>query len=311
MTEKPIVGKVGIIGLGDMGGAVATTLLNHGYQIAVYNRNPGRYAPFKDQENVYIATDYKDLARKLDGNPIENKVIMFFLPAGQQITEREVLQMSAFLRKGDIILDGANMAYQDSIRLCGILEEKCGASYLDLGFGGGPTDIRNGNITLMVGGNEDAFKQSESILKAITANSVYGRVGPIGSGMKAKFILNRMFYGNFAVDAECSATLIEMGKQDPNLNVAEAFRLLAKSPPVTTTIPRAICEAYTKGELAEGSVPIVKPSDFVISGGKALETILGIELKVTNAILGLYSSMSDTTKRLFVAAKEVATGHRK
>jgi 6-phosphogluconate dehydrogenase len=296
--------QVGIIGLGSMGSNVARLLLAKNYPLVVYNKASDKYSPFQELDNVYLSKDLKDFARKLDES--ESPARVWIMVPGGTVTNGLVKELSALLKKGDIVIDASNSMYGDSIANYNLLKKK-GISYLDVGCAGGPDDLLKG-VSLMVGGDRAAFDETNDIFTIVCGSGTYGYLGPTGSGQMAKLVHNTIFYGIFPVYSEGIELLLRMKKENPGLDTDEALRLLSKSPPITTGIMEAIAATVKAGSLPDGPAPTIGVSTMVESGtAKAQE--LGVTLNITRNILAGYSAMSETTRKIYGAAKKKLTGH--
>lgn len=179
--------QIGFIGLGRMGKNMVQRLLQNGHQIVAWNRSP---QPLKDVEMLGAtpATTVEELIQKLPSP----KVVWIMLPSGET-TENMVKQVSKSLKPGDIIIEGGNSNYKDSIRRA---EEarKQGLHYLDVGTSGGIWGLKVG-YCIMIGGEEIAYKKLEPIFKSLAPENGYLHVGPSGSGHFVKMIHNGIEYG--------------------------------------------------------------------------------------------------------------------
>lgn len=295
--------EIGIIGLGSMGGNIARVLHSKGYSLALYDKTRDKYPAFESMKNVYLANDNKDLVRKLTSSG-GSATVWIMLPGGD-ITNAAVSELSSLMRNNDIVIDGSNSLFEDSISNYEKLKDK-GISYIDVGCAGGPEDLLTG-VSLYVGGDRSAFERTENIFKALSGNQTYGYVGASGSGQKVKLVHNMIFYGIFPVYAEGAAFLLKIKETDPNLDVNESLRLLASSPPINRDVMDAIYRAYKENKLP-ADAPQIKISEMVLQGSRKAES-MGIRLNVINAVLDGYKSMSEETRRIYTAAKRIVTGH--
>jgi 6-phosphogluconate dehydrogenase len=146
------------------------------------------------------------------------------LPAGD-VTESYVEQMSSLLSAGDILIDGANSWFKDSMRR-GTMLQASGIHFVDAGVSGGVWGLDNG-YALMVGGDEAALATITPILKALAPAPDRGwlHTGPIGSGHYAKMVHNGIEYGMMQAYAEGFALL--ESREDFNIDLsalAESWR---------------------------------------------------------------------------------------
>ncbi len=127
------------------------------------------------------------------------RVIWLMVPSGI-ITENTITSLSPILNKGDIIIDGGNSNYKDSVIRSNSLAEK-GIDFLDCGTSGGMTGALNG-VCAMIGGKKDVFDYCEPVFKAISVPDGYLFCGEPGSGHFTKMIHNGIEYGMMQSIAE-------------------------------------------------------------------------------------------------------------
>ena len=144
------------------------------------------------------------------------------LPAGE-ITEHHIELFNNKLDKNDIVIDGGNANYQESMRRGDLLKAN-DIGYIDAGTSGGVWGLDNG-YCMMVGGNTDHVKQIEPILKALAPSPTEGwaHVGPIGAGHFTKMIHNGIEYGMMQAYAEGFALL--KNKEEFNIDMAQVTEL--------------------------------------------------------------------------------------
>ncbi len=297
--------EIGVIGIGAMGGNIARLLQDGGYSLVLYNKTPEGYEPFRGKRGFTIAGDLADLVKKLGKEG--DRVVWMMVPGGD-VTNGIVMQLSNIMRPGDIVIDASNSIYTDSIANYNSMRA-AGVSYLDVGCAGGPDDLLNG-ATFMIGGDKDAYGRAEGIFKTLAGkNGTYGYVGGSGSGQMTKMVHNGIFYGIFPVYAEGVELLQRMSENanGSSLDMKEALRLLARSPPITTDIMGGITKAHANGEL-ERPAGAPKVSEMV---NRELDVAasMGVGLAITKAVLGGYASMSERSRSIYTAAKRIVTGH--
>ncbi|MGI0100250.1 MAG: NAD(P)-binding domain-containing protein, partial [Candidatus Micrarchaeaceae archaeon] len=233
--------------------------------------------------------------------------VVWMMINGGEATNSAVSELSGMLRKESIVIDASNSIYTDSMENYSKMKSK-GIYYLDVGCAGGPEDLTRG-VALMVGGDESAFRKVEGILRAVSGNGTYGYVGGSGCGHKTKLVHNGIFYGIMPVYSEGIGLLMKLDESGPqsNMDMGEALRLLAASPPITTDIMDAIARVHREGSIPNDA-PAAKISDMVKwESEKAAE--LGADLGITNAILRGYPSMSGKSRIIYYSAKRIITGH--
>ncbi len=186
--------KLGMIGLGKMGGNMTERLMRGGHEVAVYDRSPEtveRYAAMGSQGTDSPAS----LVAKLESP----RVVWIMVPAGKPVDDT-IAALLPRMSKGDVIIDGGNSNFHDTMRRGRELQEK-GIEFVDSGTSGGIWGLENG-YCLMIGGSEAAFKLCEPIFKTLAPPDGYARMGPTGSGHYVKMIHNGIEYGILQAYAE-------------------------------------------------------------------------------------------------------------
>lgn len=212
--------RLGMIGLGKMGGNMARRLRRAGIEVVGFNRDTSATELLATENGLIAAGSVEDLLAKLDAP----RIVWLMLPAGD-ITESYVQQMSKLLQPGDVLVDGANSYYKDSMRR-GELLAGSGIGFVDAGVSGGVWGLENG-YALMVGGTGDAFTRIQPVVQALAPAADRGWVhtGPVGSGHFVKMIHNGIEYGMMQAYAEGFALM--KGREDFNLDlaaIAESWR---------------------------------------------------------------------------------------
>lgn len=177
--------KVGMIGLGRMGAGLSERLRRGGHDVVCFDLNPE-------------LSDVDSLNELIEDLPA-SRVVWMMLPSGEP-TEDTVSQLGELLASGDILIDGGNSNYKDSIRRAEELSER-GIQFLDVGTSGGIWGLEFG-FCLMVGGSDDSFAAADPIFATIAAEDGYKHVGPVGSGHFTKMVHNGVEYGMMQSYAE-------------------------------------------------------------------------------------------------------------
>jgi 6-phosphogluconate dehydrogenase len=188
--------QLGMIGLGRMGGAMAERLLQGGHQVVVFD--PVEQA--RDAITAKGATgavSVEELVQRLS----EPRAVWVMVPAGNP-TETTIGKLGDLLSSGDVIIDGGNSYYKDSVRRAAELNKK-GINFLDVGTSGGIWGLKEG-YCLMVGGNRQAFRRLEPVFQTLAPSPQhgYGYIGPNGSGHFVKMVHNGIEYGLMEAYAE-------------------------------------------------------------------------------------------------------------
>ncbi|MCB9357537.1 MAG: decarboxylating 6-phosphogluconate dehydrogenase [Calditrichaeota bacterium] len=186
--------KLGFVGLGKMGGNMVERLLRGGHQCVVSNRSPEPIAEAV-AKGAEAASDLADLVSKLD----KPKVIWLMIPSGAPV-EDAIKTLIPLLSPGDLIIDGGNSNFRDSMRRGEELAGH-GIDYVDAGTSGGVWGLQVG-YCLMVGGNKEAFKLIEPALRTLAPENGYLHCGPTGSGHFVKMVHNGIEYAMMQAYAE-------------------------------------------------------------------------------------------------------------
>lgn len=169
-------------------------LLRGGHEVVAYDRDPQAVEALA-KEGAIPASSLADLASKLEGP----KVAWMMVPAGAP-TEMLLTELAGHFGAGDVIVDGANSHWKDSVRRAKQLESK-GILWVDAGTSGGVWGLDNG-YCLMVGGTPEAFAIVEPALATLAPPDGYAHVGPAGAGHYVKMIHNGIEYGMLQAYAE-------------------------------------------------------------------------------------------------------------
>ena len=211
--------KLAMIGLGKMGGNMASRLLRKGFEEVGYDRSADAVNQLAAKEGLTGAKSVEDAVKKLgDGQ----RILWLMLPSGAP-TETQIMELIPMLKKGDIIIDGGNSNYKHSERRGAMLAE-LGIGFMDCGTSGGIWGLENG-YCLMVGASPEVGKTMEPVLKALAPSDEDGwaHVGPIGSGHFTKMIHNGIEYGMMQAMAEGLDLL--KGKEEIDLDLAQITEL--------------------------------------------------------------------------------------
>ena len=205
--------EIGMIGLGRMGGNMAQRLLKGGHRVVAYDPNEDSVKA-AEHNGATGANSIADLVSKLSAP----RAVWVMVPSGEP-TESTINVVADALSPGDVIIDGGNSNYKDSVRRASALKGK-GISFLDAGTSGGIWGLTEG-YSMMVGGETEAFQRIEPIIQTLAPGKDfgYGHVGPAGSGHFVKMVHNGIEYGMMQAFAE-GFELME-AKQEFNLDMAQ------------------------------------------------------------------------------------------
>jgi 6-phosphogluconate dehydrogenase len=186
--------QLGLIGLGRMGSGMTLRLLQGGHQVMVYDRVPEAGAALAGK-GATVSGSLEDLGQKLKAP----RVLWLMIPAGPPVDDA-IQHLSGTLSPGDIIIDGGNSNYKDSIRRAEELRSQQ-IEFLDVGVSGGIWGLKVG-FNLMIGGNQAVFKQVEPIFQTLAPPEGYAYVGPSGAGHYSKMVHNGIEYSMLQAYAE-------------------------------------------------------------------------------------------------------------
>ena len=211
--------EVGMVGLGRMGANMTLRLLRGGHRVVATDRNP-------DAVQGSIATgaagasDLADLLGKL-ASP---RAVWVMVPSGEP-TEQTVMALAERMKPGEIVIDGGNSNYKDSMRRAKTLGER-GIDFVDVGTSGGIWGLAEG-YSMMAGGESGAIDRIRPILETLAPapDKGWGHVGPAGSGHFVKMIHNGIEYGMMQAYAEGFEIMKAKPGFDINVHqVAELWR---------------------------------------------------------------------------------------
>ncbi len=187
---------IGMIGLGRMGGDMARRLMRGGHRVVVYDSQPQAVQALVD-EGADGASSIEELAGQLPSP----RVVWVMVPSGEP-TESTIDALADALSPEDVIIDGGNSNYKDSVRRAASLAER-GLFFMDAGTSGGIWGLEEG-YSIMVGGDPEVFRRLEPVFQTLAPGSDrgYGRVGPAGSGHFVKMVHNGIEYGLMQAYAE-------------------------------------------------------------------------------------------------------------
>ncbi|AKM81346.1 MAG: 6-phosphogluconate dehydrogenase, decarboxylating [Candidatus Pacebacteria bacterium GW2011_GWF2_38_9] len=206
--------KIAYIGLGKMGKNMVLRLLEQGIEVVAWNRSEGPVAEVV-AAGATAASNFKELL----GSLAERRIIWLMLPAGE-VTDQIISELLPDLKTGDLLIDGGNSFYKDTIRRSAELAQK-GINYLDIGVSGGPGGARSG-ACMMIGGDKADYELLLPVIKAACAPDAYGYMGGNGAGHFVKMVHNGIEYGMMQAIAE-GAAVLEESPFKPDL--AEVFRV--------------------------------------------------------------------------------------
>ena len=182
--------EIGFIGLGKMGSLMAKRLLDSGHRVVGYNRHPEPTEELK-QHGLVAAYSVKELVENLEA---DRKVVWLMVPHGDPVTQLLFGEepLSELLSSGDVIIDGGNSHYKESLVNAAKLKEN-GLDFVDIGTSGGLEGAQTG-ACIMAGADVAVWEYVEPFIKDLAMEGGYQRVGEVGAGHFVKMVHNGIEY---------------------------------------------------------------------------------------------------------------------
>ena len=302
-----------MVGLGKMGANMARRLAQGGIRAALFDQNAATTQALAAEIGARSATTFATLIEQVEAP----RVIWLMLPAGDA-TETAIATIAPLLADGDVIVDGANSFYKDSVRRAAMLKRNS-LLFVDAGVSGGVHGLANG-YCLMVGGTEDAVSRIKPYLRALapapaptpapTAPGAAANValatpgaaasatpgaagwlhaGPSGAGHFVKMVHNGIEYGMMQALAEGFALM--GAKQEFDLDLAAVGELWKHGSVVRSWLLDLTADALKTDATLDG----IKP--FVPDSGEGRWTALeAVELGVPAPVMSLALMMRYATQ---------------
>lgn len=211
--------KIGMVGLGKMGSNMSLRLLRGGHEVIAYDLNEEAVEQAASR-GVSGAASLAQLVENLE--PPRHVWVM--LPAGKP-TEETMQSLQDLLEAGDVVIDGGNSNYQDSLRQGDQLAE-AGIEMVDIGVSGGVWGLEEG-YGMMAGGAKQAIDSLRPVLESLApaADKGWAHVGPRGAGHFVKMVHNGIEYGMMQAYAEGFAIMEAKSEFQLDLHqIAESWR---------------------------------------------------------------------------------------
>jgi 6-phosphogluconate dehydrogenase len=204
--------QLAMIGLGRMGGNMVERLMRNGHKLVVFDRSSEVVAKYQ-KLGAAPAPDLAALVKALAAP----RIVWIMVPAGDPVDET-IAALKPGLSAGDIIIDGGNSNFHDTIRRGQSLAADR-IELIDSGTSGGVWGLENG-YCLMVGGSDAAVTHCEPIFTALAPENGYAHVGPTGAGHYVKMVHNGIEYGLLQAYAE-GYEILHASKTFPKLDLAQ------------------------------------------------------------------------------------------
>jgi 6-phosphogluconate dehydrogenase len=266
--------QIAIVGLGRMGGNMTRRLLQAGHTVVVHNRSP---EPMRAVAalGAIPADSHADVVAKLDAP----RAVWVMVPAGEP-TEALVQRYIELLAPDDILIDGGNSNYKDTMRRAAMVKAK-GIHFVDVGTSGGIWGLTEG-YSMMVGGDVEAVERLRPILETLAPapHLGWGRTGPSGAGHFVKMVHNGIEYGMMQAYAEGFEIMKE--KTELELDVAQISEIWRYG-----SVVRSWLLDLTAAALAEDS-ELADIAPYVTDSGEGRWTVTeAIDLDVPAPVITL------------------------
>ncbi len=206
--------QIGFIGLGKMGANMVERLLRDKHEVVVFDVNNITVQESKSK-GATGAMSLGEMVKKLK----PPRAIWMMVPVGAPV-QRTIDTLLPQLTEGDILIDGGNSFYKDSVRRANQMKEK-EIHYVDVGTSGGVWGLKEG-FCMMIGAEEDVFRRLEPLFKSLAPENGYARVGKSGAGHLTKMVHNGIEYGLMEAYAEGFEIL---SASDYDLNLYQIARV--------------------------------------------------------------------------------------
>ena len=269
--------RIGIIGLGRMGANMARRLARGGAQVLAWDRAAAARRALARERGVTLAPDLAALVRELKSP----RVIWLMLPAGKA-SAATIARLAPLLARGDVLVDGANANYRDSMQRAGELGAR-GLAYVDAGVSGGVWGLANG-YTIMLGGDARAVRRVAPFAKLLAPAGGWLHCGPSGAGHYVKMIHNGIEYGLMQAYAEGFALLA--AKRDFAIDTAAVAELWRHGSVVRSWLLDLMADNLRRDPALARIAPVVADS-----GEGRWSAIEAVELGVPAPVISLALAM--------------------
>ncbi len=296
--------KIGMIGLGRMGGNMARRLAQHAVSVVAFDRSADARAALADAAGVETAASLEALVAALPAP----RTLWLMLPAGAP-TDAVLAALAPLLRAGDLVVDGANAHYRESQRHAAELAAG-GIEFVDAGVSGGVWGLANG-YGLMLGGSAAAIARLTSVVQALapTADRGWLHCGPAGAGHFTKMVHNGIEYGLMQAYAEGFALL--EARADLGLDVAKIAETWRHGTVIRSWLLDLTAEFLAADAKLEDIAPVVADSgEGRWTAHEALD--LGVPTPViTAALMSRFESQGrgDYAARVLARLRQSFGGH--
>jgi 6-phosphogluconate dehydrogenase len=264
--------QLGMIGLGKMGGNMAERLRLGGHQVVGFDFSADAVAKLTAAGNVGVSS-LEEMIKKMEGR----KAVWIMVPAGDPV-DQTIANLEALMKPGDILIDGGNSNYKDSMRRHKEATAK-GFQFVDVGTSGGIWGITEG-YSMMVGGDDDAINYLRPIFETLAPgkDKGWGHVGPAGAGHFVKMVHNGVEYG--LMEAYAEGFTIMAKKDELHLDLTQIAEIWRFGSVVRSWLLDLTADALSKNPTLKGL------EAFVPDSGEGRWTVMeAIDLNVSAPVI--------------------------
>lgn len=244
--------KIGMIGLGRMGANMAERLIGEGHQVVGYARRKESVQRVADK-GIMGAYSLEELTKKLS----PPRTLWMMIPAGEPV-DKTIEGLLPYLDKSDLLIDGGNSYYKDTMRRSDNLKER-GIGYVDVGTSGGIWGLKEG-YSMMIGGEKDVVERLRPLFETLapSTDTGWGHVGPSGSGHFVKMVHNGIEYGLMQAYSEGFSILKR--KEEFGLDLSQIAGIWRHGSVVRSWLLDLTFEALRENPELKGIAPYVEDS---------------------------------------------------
>ncbi|MDR0268200.1 phosphogluconate dehydrogenase (NAD(+)-dependent, decarboxylating) [Paenibacillus sp.] len=275
--------KLGLIGLGKMGFNLAQNLLACGNETVVFDVNAEPGKRLADKGAVPVLT-LPEMVSQLESP----RTIWMMVPAG--VVDHVIQELKPLLSAGDVLIDGGNSHYKQSVARGKMLEE-AGIHYVDVGTSGGTSGAAEGGC-FMIGGSREVFERIEPLFKDMAVPKGYLYAGPSGSGHFLKMVHNGIEYGMMQAIAEGFEIL---DKSEFDFNYEEVARVWSNGSVIRGWLMELAESAFSKDAKLDGIKGVMHSSG---EGKWTVETALDLQVSapvIAMSLMMRYRSLDEDT----------------
>jgi 6-phosphogluconate dehydrogenase len=251
MTQENTM-ELGMIGLGKMGANMTERLVRGGHRVVGFDLNPDSV-----QSVVDIGADGANTLEELAAALPSPRILWIMVPSGEPV-DATIEALLPFLDEGDILIDGGNSNFKDTIRRAEACEE-AGGNFVDVGTSGGVWGLDEG-YSMMIGGDEDVVEGLRPIFETLAPapDKGWGRTGTSGAGHYVKMIHNGIEYGMMQAYAEGFALM--QAKEEFHFDLAQIAEIWREGSVVRSWLLDLTANALAENPAMDGIAPWVSDS---------------------------------------------------